>query len=145
MKTSLFPEGEIEVAEDKVINFVQGPLAFEEYKKFAIIEPEEKGFPFKMLQSMEEESLSFILTDPFIFKEDYDIELPEDVLVELEIEKPEDILVYVLLVIPDKVEDISANLVAPIIINVEKRLAKQVILETTNYETKYRIFKNVNS
>lgn len=137
--------GEVEVAEDKIINFVQGPLAFEDYKKFFIIDPEENDFPFKLLQSAEEESLGFILTDPFTFKPDYDIELNEDVLQELEIEKPEDILVFVFLVIPDKVEDISANLVAPIIINAEKRLAKQVILDGTDYETKYRIFQNVNS
>ncbi len=137
--------GEVEVAEDKIINFVQGPLAFEDYKKFFIIDPEENDFPFKLLQSAEEESLGFILTDPFTFKPDYDIELNEDVLQELEIEKPEDILVFVFLVIPDKVEDISANLVAPIIINAEKRLAKQVILDGTDYETKFRIFQNVNS
>ncbi len=145
MKVMVPNMGEVEVAEDKIINFVQGPLAFEDYKKFFIIDPEENDFPFKLLQSAEEESLGFILTDPFTFKPDYDIELNEDVLQELEIEKPEDILVFVFLVIPDKVEDISANLVAPIIINAEKRLAKQVILDGTDYETKFRIFQNVNS
>ena len=145
MKVMVPNMGEVEVAEDKIINFIQGPLAFEDYKKFFIIDPEENDFPFKLLQSAEEESLGFILTDPFTFKPDYDIELNEDVLQELEIEKPEDILVFVFLVIPDKVEDISANLVAPIIINAEKRLAKQVILDGTEYETKYRIFQNVNS
>lgn len=145
MKVMVPNMGEVEVAEDKIINFIQGPLAFEDYKKFFIIDPEENDFPFKLLQSAEEESLGFILTDPFTFKPDYDIELNEDVLQELEIEKPEDILVFVFLVIPDKVEDISANLVAPIIINAEKRLAKQVILDGTDYETKYRIFQNVNS
>ena len=145
MKVMVPNMGEVEVAEDKIINFVQGPLAFEDYKKFFIIDPEENDFPFKLLQSAEEESLGFILTDPFTFKPDYDIELNEDVLQELEIEKPEDILVFVFLVIPDKVENISANLVAPIIINAEKRLAKQVILDGTDYETKYRIFQNVNS
>lgn len=145
MKVMVPNMGEVEVAEDKIINFVQGPLAFEDYKKFFIIDPEENDFPFKLLQSAEEESLGFILTDPFTFKPDYDIELNEDVLQELEIEKPEDILVFVFLVIPDKVENISANLVAPIIINAEKRLAKQVILDGTDYETKFRIFQNVNS
>ncbi len=145
MKVMVLNMGEVEVAEDKIINFVQGPFAFENYKKFFIIDPEENDFPFKLLQSTEEESLGFILTDPFTFKPDYDIELNEDVLQELEIEKPEDILAFVFLVIPDKVEDISANLVAPIIINAEKRLAKQVILDGTDYETKHRIFQNVNS
>ena len=145
MKVMVPNMGEVEVAEDKIINFIQGPLAFEDYKKFFIIDPEENDFPFKLLQSAEEESLGFILTDPFTFKPDYDIELNEDVLQELYIEKPVDIIVFVFLVIPDKVEDISANLVAPIIINAEKRLAKQVILDGTDYETKYRIFQNVNS
>lgn len=145
MKITLPEMGEIEVAEDKIINFVQGPLAFEEFTKFFIMDPEENDFPFKLLQSMEDKALGFILTDPFIFKTDYDFEVPEDILKELEIEKPEDIMVYVLLVIPDKVEDISANLLAPIIINAEKRIAKQIILDDTDYEIKYRIFPNADT
>ena len=134
--------GEMEVPAEKILQFTQGLFAFEEYKKYFILDPEEKDFPFRLLKSLEEESLGFIITDPFLFKPDYEFELDEETLQELEIEKPEDILTYVLLVIPDKVEEISANLAAPVIVNMAKQLAKQVILQCGDYPTKYMIFQN---
>lgn len=145
MKVKLPHAGEIEISEEEIITFTQGPPAFEKYTKFFIVEPEEKDYPFKLLQSAEEESLGFILTDPFLFKPDYDFELNEETLQELQIEDASEIAVYVILVIPDKVEDISANMVAPVIINAKKRLARQVILEKEEYQTRCRIFTDVDS
>lgn len=145
MKVKLPHAGEIEIADEEMINFTQGPPAFEEYTKFFIIDPEEENYPFKLLQSAEEESLGFILTDPFIFKPDYDFELNEETLQELQIEDASDIVVYVILVIPDKVEDISANMAAPVIINAKKRLARQVILDDSDYQTRHKVFNNANS
>lgn len=145
MKVKLPHAGEIEIADEEMINFTQGPPAFEEYTKFFIIDPEEENYPFKLLQSAEEESLGFILTDPFIFKPDYDFELNEETLQELQIEDASDIVVYVILVIPDKVEDISANMAAPVIINARKRLARQVILDDSDYQTRHKVFNNANS
>lgn len=145
MKVKLPHAGEIEIADEEMINFTQGPPAFEEFTKFFIIDPEEENYPFKLLQSAEEESLGFILTDPFIFKPDYDFELNEETLQELQIEDASDIVVYVILVIPDKVEDISANMAAPVIINARKRLARQVILDDSDYQTRHKVFNNANS
>lgn len=145
MKVKLPHAGEIEIADEEMINFTQGPPAFEEFTKFFIIDPEEENYPFKLLQSAEEESLGFILTDPFIFKPDYDFELNEETLQELQIEDASDIVVYVILVIPDKVEDISANMAAPVIINAKKRLARQVILDDSDYQTRHKVFNNANS
>ena len=122
------------------LSFTKGPLAFEDFTKFTIISAEEDGFPFKMLQSLEEDSLAFVITDPFLFKEDYDFELGEEILQELAIEEPEQIAVYVLLVIPENINQISANLAAPIIINTDKKIAKQVILEGKEYPTKHFLF-----
>lgn len=145
MKVKLPYADEIEIAEEEMITFTQGPPAFEEYTKFFIIDPEEEDYPFKLLQSAEEESLSFILTDPFIFKPDYDFMIDEETLQELEIEGPSDVAVFVILVIPDKVEDISANLAAPVIINAKKRLARQVILDEPEYQTRHKVFTHADS
>lgn len=133
----------MDVPKDRTIEFTVGPLAFEEFKKFAVIDAGEKDFPFKLMQSLEEESLGFIITEPFIFNPEYDFELGEDILQELKIEEPEDIMVYVLLVIPEKMEQITANMAAPIILNINKKLAKQVILEGAEYPTKYLIFQDI--
>jgi flagellar assembly factor FliW len=53
----------------------------------------------------------------------------------------EDAAVYVLLTMSDSVEKITANLQAPVIINTNQQLAKQVILMNTSYKTKHRLFE----
>ena len=47
----------------------------------------------------------------------------------------------VLLVIPNgRVQDITANLLAPVIINKHTMQAQQVVLERSKYQTKHRLF-----
>lgn len=144
MKISTLNLGEITIDKANIINFENGPLAFEEYKEFAIIDVEEESFPFKFLQAVEKESVGFIIVDPFSFKKDYNFNLEDEVLEELEIEEVSDVLVFTILVIPKEVENITANLMAPIIINHRTKKGKQIILENTDYSTKYNIFKNNN-
>ena len=142
MKNNGFQKSGAEVPNSKDLEFTKGLLAFEDYRKFTIVDSEQKDFPFKLLQSLEEDSLGFIITDPFVFDPDYDFEIGEDILQELQIEEPEEIMVYVLLVITENAEEITANMVAPVIINSTKMLARQVILEDGDYSARYRIFGN---
>ena len=49
-----------------------GLLGFAKYKQFVVIDHTEES-PFKWLQSVEEGSLAFIITDPLFFVADYQI------------------------------------------------------------------------
>lgn len=137
VKTELF--GDFEYREEDVLTFVEGIYGFDELKKYLLITNPEEELPFDFLQSVEDEELYFIVTSPYLFLEDYDFEISDTLVNKLEIEQPEDVIVLSLTTIPEKSEETTINLKAPIIVNKETKKAKQVILEE-DYPYKHKLF-----
>lgn len=142
IKTSYF--GEVEIDEKDILNFPKGILAFEEFNKFVIINSTEEELPFSWLQSIDEKDVAFIMIDPFLFKKDYEVDLSDKVIEELDIESESDVAIYTFLVIPEQVDQMTANLTGPIVININKNLGKQVVLEDKRYHTRHKIIDEVN-
>lgn len=142
IKTSYF--GEVEIDEKDILNFPKGILAFEEFNKFVIINSTEEELPFSWLQSIDEKDVAFIMIDPFLFKKDYEVDLSDKVIEELAIESESDVAIYTFLVIPEQVDQMTANLTGPIVININKNLGKQVVLEDKRYHTRHKIIDEVN-
>lgn len=142
IQTSYF--GEVEIDEKDILNFPKGILAFEEFNKFVIINSTEEELPFSWLQSIDEKDVAFIMIDPFLFKKDYEVDLSEKVIEELDIESESDVAIYTFLVIPEQVDQMTANLTGPIVININKNLGKQVVLEDKRYHTRHKIIDEVN-
>lgn len=125
------------------IIFKDGIPAFEEYKNYEIKLNEDKENPFHKLQSLDEEELSFTIINPFIIKSDYDFNLTESTVEKLEISEPKDVLVYTIITIPDEdYKNMTTNLLAPIIVNIKSGLAKQIILNETDYSTKHKLVES---
>lgn len=132
--------GELEVDEKKIVYFKDGIPAFEDEHEFVIL-PYEEESPYYFMQSITTPDLAFLLTIPFLFFPDYAFELDDATLKELDIKKQEDIFFYAMVTIPNgSIRYMTANLVAPIVLNGENMHAKQVVLEKTNYTTKHRLF-----
>jgi len=139
-KVSTVRFGEIEVDESKVVHFSQGIPAFEEEHEFLII-PYDETSPYVFLQSLATPDLAFLMTMPFLFFQDYEFEIDDDSLARLGIKSQEELLIYVLLTLPGgKVQEMTANLMAPIIINTTNMQARQVVLDKSRYNTKHRLF-----
>ncbi|MBF4694504.1 flagellar assembly protein FliW [Fusibacter ferrireducens] len=120
--------GVLEYNESNVINFMDGLPGFEDYHKFIIVLSNDAELPFHYLQSVEKDEIAFIITDPFLFVNNYDFNLSEEIVSKLEIESVQDISVYTITTIPDDVEKTSINIAAPCIVNNKNNLAKQVIV-----------------
>ena len=132
--------GQIEVEEEKIVHFKDGIPAFEEEHEFIIV-PYDSESPYYFMQSLATPDLAFLITVPFIFFPDYEFELDDVVQHELDIKDQEDMLIYVLITIPGgKIEDMTANLMAPVVLNKENMQAKQVVLDRSRYTTKHRLF-----
>ena len=140
MKLNTRDFGEIEIDEQKIINFPEGLLGFEKEKQFIIINPEDEDSPFQWLQSIKDPNLAFVIINPFSIYDDYDIIIPKTAQKKLKIKNQKDISVYSIVVVPEDIEKMTANLLGPIIINIDKRLGKQVILDDSRYSTKHYIF-----
>jgi flagellar assembly factor FliW len=132
--------GELEIDESKIITFTQGPIGFsfaKDYIRLANQLGEET--PFRWLQSVKFPDMAFVIVDPLSFLPEYQVNIRKEEVEDLAMEAPEDIKVYTVVVIPEKVHDMTANLRAPILINENKRLAKQIILQDTDYSLRYQI------
>lgn len=137
--------GEIEYKEEDVIKFVNAIPGFKGLNEFVFVDMEEESLPFRWLQSTQDTSVTFVVVNPILVKHDYDINISDEIVNKLEIEKPEDVEVYSILTIPENVNQMTANLRAPIIINITNNKAKQVILENEKYKIKHRITEDTNT
>lgn len=132
--------GSVEIKENEIISFPSGIPGFLEETEFILIPFTEDGL-FQILQSMKTSNIAFVLANPFAFFPEYDFQLDESALEVLQLEKPEDTSVYSILTVSKKMEESTANLQAPIVINKQTLVAKQVILTGTNYKTKHPLFR----
>ncbi len=133
--------GSIEVADENIFEFSSGLPGFPEEKSFAFL-PYQPDSPFAFLQSLRDVDLTFLVTDPFPFFSDYEFKLEDEVVEELNLAENKLPQIINMVTIPEKLEDMTANLLAPIVINRRTRQGKQVILEKTSYGTKHKVFPN---
>jgi flagellar assembly factor FliW len=132
--------GECEVNEKDIIQFEHGIPGFLDEKQFVLLPLEDT--PFVILQSVKTPELGFVMIDPFSYFNDYDFELDDHSVEQLQLSSEKEVAVYVILTIADPFDNTTANLQAPIVLNYEKKLGKQVILANTVYKTKHRLFPN---
>lgn len=120
--------GTVEIRSDEVIHFSDGILGFENYHDFVLIGENEES-PFQWLQSMEEETLAFIVIEPSIFlKENYKPEILNGDLKALNVTSVDSCDIYLIVTIPEnQPEKMTANLQGPILLNTEKKIGRQVI------------------
>ena len=132
--------GEIEVDEKKIVHFKDGIPAFEDEHEFIIL-PYEEESPYYFMQSLKSPDLAFLLTIPFLFFPDYTFEIDDETVKELEIKNQENVVYYSMITIPNgSIRYMTANLLAPVVLNTDNMRAKQVVLEKSNYTTKHRLF-----
>jgi flagellar assembly factor FliW len=76
--------GKLTVEDDRVMTFPHGLLGFPEQGRFALIQTGEENY-FFWLQSVDEPSLAFVVTDPSIFFKDYEVPIREEAEQELQL------------------------------------------------------------
>ena len=132
--------GDIEVEEDKILHFKNGIPAFEEEHEFLLI-PYEEDSPILFMQSLKSPDLAFLVTNPFIFFPDYSFEIGDEATDALGIKSQEDLLIYAILTVPHgDVKKMTANLMAPVIINSKNNKSMQLVLDKSPYKTKHPLF-----
>lgn len=131
--------GEIEYEQEDILHFTEPLLGFPNSLSFLILNHEQHS-PFKWLQSLDEPWLAFLIIDPASVLSNYAPELPEIDAQELQLLPDTLRIVYVIANIPKgRPQDMTLNLAGPIVINAEKRIAKQVVIQDPQYSVKHKI------
>ncbi|PHO06109.1 flagellar assembly protein FliW [Thermoanaerobacterium thermosaccharolyticum] len=136
--------GLVSYNEEDVLHFDDGIPGFEGLKSFILLSVDEYT-PFKWLQSLDDTDIAFVIIDPKVVVKDYKVEINEETVKLLDIKDLNHILVFAIVVIPDEIEKMTANLKAPIIINAENNKGMQILLDNDDYMIKHPILKELKN
>ncbi|MBP2636920.1 MAG: fliW [Firmicutes bacterium] len=131
--------GLLEVDEDQIISFPHGLPGFQGKRDFVFL-PYQNESPFAYLQAVDEPNLTFVIVEPFTFFQDYSFTLEDSVLTELGLSDENPPKIFNIVRIPEIIKEMTANLLAPIIINWQTRIAMQFILEKSPYTVRHSLF-----
>lgn len=133
--------GKVNIDKDKIIEFPDGIPGFKDEKEFVLLPLDEDSL-FVIMQSVNTPELAFITIEPRNIIKDYEFVISEKTEELLQIEGIEDIILLNIVNIKEKVEDMTINLAAPLVININKNLGKQIILDDSKYPVKYKLENN---
>ncbi|WP_049041670.1 flagellar assembly protein FliW [Clostridium sporogenes] len=140
MKLNTKYHGCIEYEEKDVIYFQKGIPGFEELKKF-IIFPVKDNDVFSVFHSIKKEDMGIIVTSPFNIEKEYEIQLEEEQIANLKLQDEKDTLVLNTVTLNSDINKITANLRAPIVINIKEKIGEQIIINSDKYKVKHPLFK----
>ncbi len=142
LKTRLF--GEIQVKEEKIINFTKPILGFDNCREYIMLE-NESIFPTFWLQSVNNPDIAFPVVSPNIVDENYSFKLPAHELEDIQLKKIEDAIILTLMVVPESISSMRTNMRAPIIYNPVTKMAKQLILNDEKYQIHHYIVADMTN
>ncbi len=135
--------GTIEIPLDQTITMCEPLAGFPDCERYALLDHlREDGTPSESvywLQATEEPFQSFVLTDPWGIVPDYAPEISDADAAALGLRSFEGTRVLVILTMPSDPSMMTVNLRAPIVVNVARRTAKQVVLLSDAYHTRHRL------
>ena len=136
--------GELEAEEKDIITFEDGILGFSNLKKYLMVY-DESNQCFNYLQAMEDVNVCFIITSPFFVIPDFSIDINGDSVKKLGIEEEKDVMLYSIVTIPEDVKQMTANMKAPLVVNLKNRKALQEVLDDDRYTVNHRIVKEADA
>lgn len=128
--------GELAVEDSAVLTFEEGLYGFENCRRFFLVD-RNPDVPLKWLQSADDPLLAFVVVNPFEFFPNYDAEVSWEDARKVQLEDPDQAVVLVIISVPSDPWAMTANLLAPLVINSANNLARQVVLTGTQYTTKH--------
>ena len=141
IETRLF--GTITIEDEKLITFPEGIVGFPFLKQFALIhDVEKKDAPIMWLQSMDEPQFAMPVIEPQLVVDDYNPMVNDEYLTPVGELAEEQMYSLVTLTVPPQIEQMSVNLKAPIIINMENNKAVQIIVED-DCQVKHLIYETL--
>lgn len=142
IQTSRF--GALDVQDADLIQITEGLLGFETLKRFFIVDPADETLVL-WLQSADQADVAFPILEPKLFKHDYKVRLSANELRALKMDSitKKEALVYCVLTIPEDVTKLTANMKAPVVINADERVGRQVVLQENDYNVKASIYREL--
>ncbi len=139
IQTSRF--GPVTLSTEDILEFPEGILGFNSLRKFVLLDdPNDEIFAW--LQSCEVPGIAFPVLEPELFVQNYQVVLTKHDLEALHVNRlnPGKIRYFTIVTIPEDPTQMSANLKAPIVINVDNRIGRQCVLQDNHLAIREPVF-----
>jgi len=139
--------GEIEIDKKKILVMPEGLPGFPGFERFILLE-DPKSAPFCWFQSIEEANLALVVMNPLSFKPDYQLDLQTLIAGrDWKNVKQEELLIFVVINIKegDPKNKITANLMGPLICNLENNEVVQIALCDSDYSHQYDVLEAISN
>ena len=132
--------GVLNINKSDIIHFISPILGFPNDRKYVLLR-ENQGSVFYWMQSLDNPDLAFVVTNPLAFAPEYKIKIHKSSIEDLELDDLSKGEVWALVSIRNNPLKVTMNLQAPILVNKEKMLAKQLVLDPEQYRLQYEILR----
>ncbi|MCB0391127.1 MAG: flagellar assembly protein FliW [Bdellovibrionales bacterium] len=137
IQTSRF--GAVELTDEDILTFPEGLLGFTELRKFVLLDdPNDEIFAW--MQSCENPGIAFPILEPELFATNYLVELSRLDYEVISFQPDHSLRYFTIVTIPEDPTQMTANLKAPIVIDVNTRKARQCVLQDNNLAIREPIF-----
>jgi len=131
--------GKVTLENADVLAFPEGILGFASLRNFVLLDdPHDEIFAW--LQSCERPEVAFPVLEPELFAQKFAVNLSKSDMEALTLKAGEKYRVFCIITIPEDVTQMTANLKAPIIINVASKGARQCVLQDNDLPIREMIF-----
>jgi len=142
IQTSRF--GQVQLNNEDVITFAEGLLGFQDLRTFVLLDDPNDDI-FAWLQSCESPAIAFPVLEPELFSETYKINLSKSDLEVLQMPDSKRARAFCIITIPDDPTLMTANMKAPLVVNVDKKRARQCVLQDNNLAIREPIFTKLQA
>jgi flagellar assembly factor FliW len=123
-------------SKDAVIHFDEGLIGFSECKDFVLMENESLA-PFRLLQSLEYPQVGFLVLDPVLLVNNYCDRVPRRDWESVGVQGETKPLAFVIVVIGSTPETSTGNFQAPLLVNYDRMIGKQIILTDAEFSVRH--------
>ena len=140
IQTSRF--GPVKLSAEDIVQFPEGVLGFNDLRQFVLLDdPNDEIFAW--LQSCEIPQIAFPILEPELFAPNYEVLLTKHDLEALQLGPQGKRRYFTIVTIPEDAMQMTANLKAPVIINIDKRIGRQCVLQDNNLAIREPIFQKL--
>jgi flagellar assembly factor FliW len=126
----------LDVPADSVIEFPAGIIGFPSAKSFIMLEHKP---PFSWLQSTQDPDLAFVVVDGFEFGQQFDVKPPVGHR-ETDFREDDEYAILIIVTVRPDPRMTTANLKAPLFVNMRNRRGLQVIFDDPRYSTRFPLW-----
>jgi flagellar assembly factor FliW len=127
--------GEYEVRADRIITFRDGLIGFPLAQRFVLLEASRAGSPFRYLLCVDLPELGFVVCDATVLSPGFLEHIPL-----LPDTKREDVAVLAIVTVSAEPRAMTANLLAPLVVDSRTAAGRQVVLDTGCHPLRFPIF-----